>query len=229
MYLKEQLEKDKNTQLLSVIEKDCTAVTDTELLTLLLGDDSALAKSLLAKHGSFAALCKLPYPVLEFEVPKHAKLLKACLAVPPALYGTNKGGRKREVFTLDALHEYFAPYFTGAETEKMYLLLIDRSSEVVANILIAEGSVETMEIDPKLIISNCVKYNAVRAVLAHNHFSGSRPSSNDVIVTSKAVWLLGHMGIELCDHLIFCRDKVHSMFSAGEMSPIGYNMIFGSY
>lgn len=229
MYFKEQLTSDESMKLLSVIEKDCTEVTDMELLSLLLDGDTELANKLLATHGSFVALCKLPYSVLEFELPKYAKLLKACLAVPAALYGTNKGGEKREVFTKDALYEYFAPLFSGIKTERMYLLLIDKSDKVVANILIAEGSLDTMDIDPKRIISYCVKYNAVRAVMAHNHFNGIRPSANDIIITSKSVWLLGHMGIELCDHVIFYRDKIHSMFSAGEMSPLGYNMIFGNY
>ena len=222
-------EEKKFLELDPILEDQCNEITDEELLWLLL-EDRELAKKLIEKYNTFDYVCNFSYDELvKLMPPKKARLIRLCRSVPHALFGTNLGGIHEKMFTVERVCDYMSPFFAGARVEKMYLLLINKSEEVVANIFIAEGTVEGLNIDPKYIINKCVTYNAVKAVLAHNHFTGLSPSLNDITTTAKLNWLLGHLGIELVDHIIFYKGFHHSMRNEGEMSVFGYGRIFSKY
>lgn len=222
-------EEKRFLELDPILQNQCNSITDEELLWLLI-EDEPLAKELIEKYNTFDYVCNLSYDELvKLMPPKKARLLRLCRSVPHALFGTNLGGIHEKMFTVERVCDYMSPFFAGAKVEKMYLLLINKTEEVVANIFIAEGTVESLHIDPKDIINKCVTYNAVKAVLAHNHFTGLSPSLNDITTTAKLNWLLGHLGIELVDHIIFYKGYHHSMRNEGEISLFGYGRIFSKY
>ena len=185
-----------------------------------------LAKKLMESFRSLSDILKAsPNLLSAFGLSKESiVLLKACKGMiyhfDDKLYPHNK------VFTKEHAYKYFKNKFIGEKTETLYLMLIDKSEEILGIEKIAQGNLDKLMIDPKIIIDIAVKYNASKVVLAHNHFTGSAPSTNDVILTSKLVWFFGYLKIELCDHFIFYKNECHSMVDAKEMTTLSYNLMF---
>ena len=211
---------------------DPVKLSDCEVLELLLevtsgGNAKQTAKTLIESFGSLSAVCNARFELLENYQgvsEKGALAIKACLGAVYCL--ENRSYPKVTAFTLEDAKVHFAPLFSDPKSEKMYVMFVSKSEKILAIEKLAEGNLGRLSVDPKSIIDLAVKYNASKAVLAHNHFSGTAPSLNDVLLTSKLVWILGHLGIELCEHFIFFEDKCHSMLKAGEIRPLSYNLMF---
>lgn len=214
-----------------LIEKDPSNLNETQQLAVLLksitGEASEkLAENLLQSFGGVRGLIGASFDMLvntDGINEKTALALKACMGL--ILSAMEDKTVDMTVFTRESAANIFKRRFAFKTKETMYLMMVDKANRILGIEKVAEGSHDRLRIDMKDIINIIVKYNAAKAVLAHTHYSGLSPSIHDVVVTSKLVWLLGHLSVELCDHLIFFEGEYHSMLDAGELTPITYNLI----
>jgi len=95
--------------------------------------------------------------------------------------------------------------------EVVYLLLMNRSNDVLGVVKVCEGGTSAAVVDAKIIYQAALKSNAHNIILAHNHPSGNlRSSHQDDVMTQKILDAGKVLDIELLDHLILTRDGYFS-------------------
>lgn len=98
--------------------------------------------------------------------------------------------------------------------EQFYLLLLNRSNQVLGWIKLSQGGTSGTVVDAKIIFTLALKTNSAGIILCHNHPSGNvKPSEADTILTntiSKAGQLLN---IKLLDHLIISHEETCYSFA----------------
>lgn len=72
--------------------------------------------------------------------------------------------------------------------ESFYALYFNTKLDVIGYRKIAEGGLDTVMVDMRLIMSSALLCNATRIAVAHNHSSGTlRPSAADRTLTNKII------------------------------------------
>ena len=85
---------------------------------------------------------------------------------------------------------------------------------------LAEGSLNRVLMDTRLVIETAMDDRATSVVLAHNHVSGlAVPSEADVKLTLQLIPLLRALDIELLDHLVVADGEFVSMVRSGLIPP----------
>jgi len=89
------------------------------------------------------------------------------------------------------------------KTEHLKLVILNNSNEILKIHNITEGNTNMLAADAKNILSEVVKIQAPKIILAHNHPSGNlEPSENDIKFTKKIKQACEILGIQLLDHVI---------------------------
>lgn len=89
------------------------------------------------------------------------------------------------------------------KNEVLKLILLNNKNIVQKIIDIASGKDNTLVFDIKQILSEPVKLQIPKIILAHNHPSGnSTPSREDIEATKKVQQCCELMGIQLLDHIV---------------------------
>ena len=87
--------------------------------------------------------------------------------------------------------------------ERMMILYLNNKNIVIKEEILFVGGVDFINIDPKLIFHNAIKYNAKSIICMHNHPSGDViPSKNDIKSTNQIRDMGNFLGINLLDHII---------------------------
>ncbi len=75
-------------------------------------------------------------------------------------------------------------------------------------VMVAMGSVNTVEVHPRDVFRQAVKKNAAAVIVAHNHPSGDvEPSDADKILTQRLVKAGEILGIDVLDHIVISKNK----------------------
>lgn len=85
-------------------------------------------------------------------------------------------------------------------------------NELIAQLEVASGVPGQVQFRCRDIALLALKAGATELVVAHNHPSGDpRPSEQDIFATRKLRKILIELDINLVDHLIFTKKRMHSM------------------
>ena len=100
--------------------------------------------------------------------------------------------------------------------EEMYLMLLNRSNNILGYSKISMGGVHSTIVDPKVIFQIALKSHASGIIIAHNHPSGSlKPSEQDIRLTKRIKEAAGLLDIVLLDHLILSKEGYYSFADEG--------------
>ena len=100
--------------------------------------------------------------------------------------------------------------------EEMYLMLLNRSNEVLGYTKISMGGINATLCDPKVIFQVALKGNASGILLAHNHPSGAlKPSEQDIRLTKKIKEGAGLLDMGFLDHIILSKEGCFSFADDG--------------
>lgn len=100
--------------------------------------------------------------------------------------------------------------------EKSYVLLLNRSLEVIDTALISVGGIYECVMDPKIIFRKALICKATSIIICHNHPSGNPlPSDADKIMTKKVQEAGNLLTIDLMDHVILAGSKYFSFAEEG--------------
>lgn len=168
-------------------------------------DTNPVAHRLLEKFGSFSAVFDAPIEELT-KVEGVGKSTAVLIKLIPQLsrrYQEDLDRDKNVIFSYDEAGGYLLKKFIGRQNEVVVLMLLDSKSRVVYCDIVNEGTATAANIYIKKIVRLCVQYNAVYAVLSHNHPSGNcLPSKQDLETTRWVFEALGTVEVKLLDHII---------------------------
>lgn len=198
------------------------ALPDYELLELVLfrsiarGDVKGIAKTLIARFGTFAEVVAAPAELLQEVKGVGPAIIHDLKLVEQASRRVALGAvRNRQVLSSYAsVVEYCRTAMAFAEREEFRLLFLDKKNGLIGDEVMHKGTVDHTPVYPREIVRRALQLNASAVILVHNHPSGDpAPSRADIEMTNEIVAVAEPLGIVIHDHLIVGR-KGHSSFRA---------------
>ena len=199
-------------------EAGATALSDYELLELLLfrvipkKDVKPLAKTLLAKFGSFAEVIAAPEArLLEVKgvggaVATELKIVHA--AANRMLQDRVKG--QPVLSSWNTVLDYCRSAMAFADKEQFRILFLDKRNHLIADEVQQTGTVDHTPVYPREVMKRALELSATAIILVHNHPSGDpTPSSEDLQSTRQLVETGKVVGIQLLDHIVIGGKRPH--------------------
>ena len=141
-----------------------------------------------------------------------AFLLKSIPEICSFYLGNKKKNGMKKFCSCSQAYAYLAPKFIGKTKESFLILFLTSANKVLGYEFVSEGLVSSTNVEIRKVYELCIKYNASRVLLAHNHPSGDPfPSSNDFIATKKFVQCLKNIQVDVVDHMVFGDGDYYSM------------------
>lgn len=168
-----------------------------------------IGRDLLAKHGSIAALGRLPVSLLAKE--KGLGLAKASQLAAAFELGARIAREEVHQTPLDSperIYDFLAPQLGHQTQENAVVILVDTRLHHLATVPVSLGTVNETIVHPRDILRPVITQGAYGFILAHNHPSGDpRPSGADETFTRRIQEASTLMQIRFLDHVIIGRPS----------------------
>jgi DNA repair protein RadC len=200
------------------------ALADYELLELLLfqarprGDMKPLAKALMKRFGSFAAvMAASPRELAEVAGMGEASIVALKTVEAAALLMTRQQLIDRPVIgSWKKLLDYCHAAMAHQKVEQFRLLFLDNKNALIADEVQQRGTVNHTPVSPREVVKRALELGATAIIMCHNHPSGDpTPSEDDIAMTREIAEAAGRLGIALHDHVIIGRNGHRSFRSMG--------------
>ena len=187
------------------------ALSDYELLEMVLfralprRDVKPLAKSLIAKFGSFAEVVHAPEARLrEISGLGDAAITEVKLIAATASRVARGQVKQRTVLSSwSSVIEYCRAAMAFADKEQFRILFLDKRNQVIADELQQVGTVDHTPVYPREVVKRALELSATAIILVHNHPSGDpTPSTADIQMTKSIISISSPLGISVHDHII---------------------------
>ncbi|HWE05328.1 MAG TPA: DNA repair protein RadC [Rhizomicrobium sp.] len=204
------------------LDSGAAALSDYELLELVLfaaiprRDVKPLAKTLLAKFGSFAEVVAASRERLSEHLGDGAiAQIKIIEAAALRLSRTMLMG-KPALSSWNALLDYCAAAMARAPKEEFRVLFLDRKNFLIGDEVMNKGTVDHAPVYPREIVKRALELSASALILVHNHPSGDpTPSRADIEMTREVVEAARALRIAVHDHLVIGRGGTASFKALG--------------
>jgi DNA repair protein RadC len=201
------------------------SLSDAELLAILLGSGSvgesavALAQRILQSvEHNLHDLGKSSLAELQrFKGVGEAKAITIAAAL--------ELGRRRQASALrerahigNSQDAYAAigPFLADLHHEEFWLLLLNKSNDVISRHQVSSGGMAGTVVDIKLIFKTAIDARASGLIAVHNHPSGNlEPSKADIELTKRLRQAGAVLELPLLDHLIVSERGYYSFADAG--------------
>lgn len=121
-------------------------------------------------------------------------------------------GEKISLSTRKIAEDYCIRLLKGEKREKFYCICLNAQMEVIADALVATGSLSEVPSYPRVVAEKVLVHGAHSVLLCHNHPGGSIiPSQSDMTATRELSQMLRGLEVVLCDHIIVGGDQALSM------------------
>lgn len=208
--------------------RDIRALSDTELIALLLGGGVQgksvidLSREMLAKaDNSLSVLSRMPVRQMcrMFKGVGPAKAVT--LAAAFELGGRCRDESAREnafVQSSKDAYDYLRCNLERLEREEFWILILSRSNRITGAECVSRGGTAGTIVDIKLLIKIAVDNLASGIIAVHNHPSGNlHPSVEDDRITNKIKEAAKLLDIRLLDHIIVGGDSYYSYNDHGRL------------
>lgn len=102
--------------------------------------------------------------------------------------------------------------------ESFYILCLNAKCDVVGFKKIADGGIDSVLVDIRLVFSTALLANATQIIIAHNHPAGTlNPSKPDRSLTNSIKNGGDILAIKLLDHIILTEDSYYSFADNGDL------------
>jgi DNA repair protein RadC len=207
-----------------LLERGADALSDAELLALLLGSGTRgasavdFARTLLADFGSLRHL-------LNAEA---ARCLATC-GMGPARYAALKAAVElsrrhfREELRLgpalaapEATRTFLLAQLRDRPYEVFCCLYLDNRHRLIAFEELFRGTIDRAGVHPREVLRQTLMHNAAAVMFAHNHPSGVlEPSQADELITRRLKEALSLIDVRVLDHFIIGDGQCFSFCEAG--------------
>jgi len=209
-----------------LVEKGKAALSDTELIAILIGSGSknesavALSRKILAEVDyDLSRLGKLSVKqLMQFKGIGFAKAVTIVAAL--------EIGRRRNTVIPSKINKItgsksafhlLQPILGELEHEEFWIVYLNNSNGVIHTTQLSKGGITGTLVDVRLVLKYALELGAVALVLAHNHPSGTlKPSKADHQITEKLRQAASVLDIKILDHLIITQQDYFS-FADNEM------------
>ncbi len=195
----------------SLIQEDVQALSEQELLAVILGSGSnrlkgmEIAGRVLHRLGGIRQLITASVEELQsIDGIGQARAVQLKAAVELGRRIAASGASDRLIVNSPKdIAEMLMEEMRHLEKEYLLALFLNNKNQVLAREVISIGSLNVSTAQPREIFKGAVRRNAASLILVHNHTSGDpTPSKNDVIVTQTLLKAGEIIGIEVLDHII---------------------------
>jgi len=200
------------------------SLTDLELFELVLSfavpqeNAKKIALTLLAHFGSYTKAVRAPIS----ELRRIKGLGEDGITILKLLLETMFRTLRSDAFkgpvisNLDSLIQYLTVLYKGEAKESLRCLFLDSRNKLIADEVIAVGTVNELTVYPREVIERALALHANALILAHNHPSSSpKPSELDVMATKGIKEAAASIGIVLHDHVIIAGTEWYSFRQDG--------------
>lgn len=196
------------------------ALEDYELLEILLfrsiprADTKGLAKSLLARFGSFSEVLGAPEHLLKEQkgVGENVARDLKIVAAAASRMARRQIGKRPVLGSWSNVIDYCHLAMAFEEREQFRILFLDKKNALLADEVQQVGTVDHTPAYPREVIRRALELSATALVLVHNHPSGDpTPSKADIDMTRTIEATAKPMGIVVHDHLIIGKSGHVSM------------------
>lgn len=187
------------------------ALSDYELMEMVLfralprRDVKPLAKSLIAKFGSFAETVHAPEARLrEISGLGEAAITEIKLIAATASRVTRGQMKQRTVLSSwSSVIDYCRASMAFADKEQFRILFLDKKNQLIADELQQVGTIDHTPVYPREVVKRALELSATAIILVHNHPSGDpTPSGADIQMTKSIIAIAMPLGISVHDHII---------------------------
>jgi len=200
------------------------ALPDYELLELVLfaalprGDVKPLAKSLLARFGTFAEVISAePADLSEVDGVGDAVVatLKTVQAAALRL-GQEQVMNKPVLSSWHQLIDYCRASMAYEKVERFRILYLNRRNVLIADEVQQRGTVDHTPVYPREVVKRALELGATALIMVHNHPSGDpTPSRADIDMTREVMEAGDKLGITLHDHVVVSKSGASSFKTMG--------------
>ncbi|MEA4890769.1 MAG: JAB domain-containing protein [Clostridiaceae bacterium] len=130
--------------------------------------------------------------------------------------------KKYQIRTPTDAVAFLQPTLADREFEIVVGLMLDTRNNVIKQMTIGEGTLDSAVIQPRKLAKDAILYNAKSVILAHNHPSGdSNPSQDDINTTKQFTSVLSGLGIMVMDHIVIGKNSYSSLKEMGVFPDAG--------
>ncbi|KQY70127.1 MULTISPECIES: DNA repair protein RadC [unclassified Brevundimonas] len=208
---------------------------DYELLELFLfrsqpqGDVKPVAKALLARFGSLAAVLAASIEDLVTVRAEDAKGRTRGVGAETALdlaalhevarrVTREEAAGRAVISSWTALIAYVRMSLQHEPREQFRVLYLDNRNQLILDEIQNRGTVDHAPVYPREVVRRALELSAKSMIIVHNHPSGDpTPSRPDIEMTRQVIEAARALGIDVHDHLIVGRDGVASFKQLGLM------------
>ncbi len=203
-----------------LFEVGCPALTDPELLSVLLGiESSRRAEDLLERAGGLKSLFLHEPPELfrlKGMTRSGAARLLAALELGRRLQAS--GEARPRLSTPSELYRYLRPRLGLQRREQFHVLCFNSRNVLLRDAQVASGTMNACPVDPREVFGAALTARATAIALAHNHPSGDpEPSLLDLALTRQLAAGARLLGLRLLDHLIVGDGAFTSLRQRGQL------------
>jgi len=201
-------------------KKGKQSLTNAELIAILIGsgnrEESAveLSKGILnSVNNDLDQLGRLNVQnLVKFKGIGEAKAITIAAALELGRRRkTTKTSEKEVIDCSQKAFEVISDNLLDLEHEEFWIILLNRSNNVIDKINISKGGVSGTVADAKLIFRAAIEKLASSIILCHNHPSGRlQASKEDINLTKKLTEAGKHLDISIVDHLIVGNNNYFS-------------------
>ncbi len=176
-------------------------------------DTNGLAHALIRRFGSLGGVLEASKAELtQVEgIGNRAATLITLMVPILRLYQQEKLKPRLCLGNYGDLAAYCRTLFLGAGVEQFYVLCLDAKLNLLSAVLLSQGTPSEVSVQPRMVVQELIRRNAMGAVICHNHPSGSvTPSYEDVRITQETQHILESMGMRLYDHIVISGNKDYS-------------------
>ncbi|MGB9723039.1 MAG: RadC family protein [Chloroflexia bacterium] len=200
------------------------ALSDAELLAILLRTGMPgctaldLARELLCDYGGLDGLLRAGFgelarrrglgPAKAAQIKAALELGRRLLLLPP--------GRRLALHGPEEVAALLRLEMAYLDQEQIRVLLLDARHQVIRQVLVYQGNVNSAPVRVGEIFREAVRENCAAVLVIHNHPSGDpSPSPEDIAITREIVEAGRLLSIEVLDHLIIGRQGYVSLRDRG--------------
>lgn len=206
-------------------QRGASALTDAELLAILISSGTVnrsaldLARDVLGlANNNLLELGRLG----KLELQKvngigEARAITICAAMELGRRRQASNAPDRHLVNKSAIAaQIVMPYLQDLNHEVFYVLYLNQAGKLLKEEFISSGGLTSTVVDIRIILKNCLLFNANQIIVAHNHPSGNKkPSDADLKLTHRLSEAASVMDIKLVDHLIIASNDYLSMADEG--------------
>lgn len=202
--------------------------SDHELLELILGysisrkDTNPIGHALIEQFGNLGGVLDADFEDL-IEVKDVGAYTAFLLKLLPGIarrYYEQSDEEDLRMVNSSRLIEFFAHRFLGSKTECLYAAFLDENLRLIRCEKQYEGSINSVEIHYKKIVRAAQRCGCAYVAIAHNHFTDTIPSQQDLLCTATLKRELAKVDVVLYDHIVLCGRKGTSMRDSGHFSKM---------